>query len=171
MGDLKDVHKGIKTNTMGLAARNLTTVQFITAFKNIFAVRYFGSSEGTNYIDDINEVLLNLTPACFEDYAEILSESRCVYILLKVFAGDCTNLKCPEGTAVLYITGYILKNCLMQHTCDTCINFYNDSDSFINEELLFCKLKAYNETKYSFGGLTIRLRHCKLYFRARKYFY
>lgn len=58
------------------------------------------------------------------------------------------------GNGLVYVAGYILKKCLLQHSCHTCTNF-QDSNSLINDETIFCRLKAYNTDNTPFGGLTM----------------
>lgn len=135
-------------------ARNPTPVQFSRAFKKIFALRYFDSADGANCIDDINEVLLNLTPEFTKCCSDVISMPTPTYTPLKVFTNDYANIKSPEGNAVVYVIGYLLKKSLLQHSCEVCVNYLNNTD-LINEEILFCKLKAYENEKFQFGGLKV----------------
>lgn len=139
-------------------AKNPTPIQFARAFKNIFALRYFDQTEGSNCMEDVNEVLLyinqNMTNC---DLQKLLFLPSNTYAPLKVFTKDYANLTSPEGNASVYVAGYLLKKCLVQHTCQTCIDYAN-SNNLDNRETIFCKLKAYSTSKYRFGGLAVPSR-------------
>lgn len=140
-------------------AKNPTPIQFCRAFKKIFALKYFDSSEGANCMDDVNDVLLSLTPELTEQCRYILARPDIPnYAPLKVFTRDYKNLKSPEGNALVYVTGYLMKKCLMQHSCDICIDFSKSSENLLDQDVIFCKLKAYSTDKSSFGGLTVPSR-------------
>lgn len=136
--------------------RNPTPIQFCRAFKKIFAQKYFDQAYGANCIDDVNEVLLNLTPEYTKTCEEFVSIPTPTYTPLKVFTNDYSNLNCPEGNALVYVTGYLLKKSLIQHSCDVCVNFALNSNTLLSEDTIFSKLKAFNTAqKTPFGGLTI----------------
>lgn len=137
-------------------ARNPTPIQFCRAFKKLFALRYFDSADGANCMDDVNEVLMNLTPEFDKSCKLVLSLATPTHNPLRVFTSDYTNLKSPEGNAMIYVAGYLLKKCLLQHTCEVCVNLsYNTENTLSNDEIIFCKLKAYQDSETPFGGLTM----------------
>lgn len=137
--------------------KNPTPIQFCRAFKKLFSLKYFNEVEGANCMDDINEVLINLGGDYTKKYSEILGTcSELTYTPLKVFTNDYQNLKSPEGNALIYVTGYLLKKCLGQHSCDVCLKFAeNSSETLANEETIFLKQKSYLSDKTHCGGLTV----------------
>lgn len=136
-------------------SKNPTPIQFCRSFKKIFALGYLDNVETANCIDDGTKALLNLTPEFVKSCNNVCADPT--YSPLRVFTNDYVNLKSPEGNALVYVTGYLIKKCLTRHSCDVCINFANDSDTLFKEELFFCKLKAY-ENEIPFGGLTVPSR-------------
>lgn len=64
-----------------------------------------------------------------------------------------------DGNALVYVTGYLLKKCLMQHSCKQCLEF-NELNTLEKQATLFSKAKAYiNSEKLPFGGLTVPSRN------------
>lgn len=131
-------------------ARNPTPIQFSRAFKKLFTLKYFNQVDGANCIDDINEVLLNITPELLENCKTIIPEPTAKNPL-KVFTSDYRNISSTDGNALVYVTGYLLKKSLLQHSCDVCLN-YNEQHTLKNEATVFFKSKAYSGFK-QFGGL------------------
>lgn len=132
-------------------ARNPTPIQFCRAFKKLFTLKYFNQVDGANCIDNINHVLLTITPELLEKSKTIIQEPNSSP--LKVFASDYRNLSSPDGNALVYVTGYLLKKSLLQHSCDVCLN-YNQSHTLPNEATLFFQSKAFCTSK-QFGGLNV----------------
>lgn len=52
--------------------KNSTSIQFVRAFKKIFALRHFEQTDGANCMKDIDEVLLALTPDVLEQCSQII---------------------------------------------------------------------------------------------------
>ncbi|VEN51003.1 unnamed protein product, partial [Callosobruchus maculatus] len=139
-------------------AKNPTPIQFCRAFKKLFSLKFFDQVEGANCTDDVNHLLLNINSNT-EKYSEILVEQDVSKVNpIRVFTSDYQNLRSPEGNGLVYVTGYLLRKCLIQHTCNICVDFASSSKDLTNEETAFCKLKAYTDTK-SFGGLTLPSKH------------
>lgn len=135
--------------------KNPTPIQFRRSFKKMFTLKYFDQTEGANCMEDINEVLLNLSSKTVEvPQVPIAVTPR--YNPLKVYSNDYQTLKTPEGNALIYVTGYFLRKCLLRHSCDTCLEF-SKLNTLDNQETTFCDLKAYSSS--TSGGLTIPFRN------------
>lgn len=140
--------------------KNPTPIQFCRAFKKMFTLRQLEQTEGTNCIEDINELLLNASPVIQQvNIFPPIPPVTCTSI--KVFTNDYKNLKTPEGNSLVYVTGYFLRKCLLQHSCETCEEF-SQLDNLDAEEKTFCHLKSYTET----SGLTIPSRDIVEFVRA-----
>lgn len=134
-------------------SRNPTPIQFCRAFKKLFTQKYFNEVEGANCIQDINKVLLTVTPDVLQEYKNIDVPTLTNNSALKVYTCDYRNLSSTDGNALVYITGYLLKKCLLQHSCDTCTK-YNDEKTLQKEAAVFLEFKAYSTSK-NYGGLNL----------------
>lgn len=135
-------------------ARNPTPIQFARAFKKLFALKYINHEEGGNCMEDINDILLNVSSNLFQQNAQIFLPPINIQSSIKVFTNDYRKLQTSEGNALVYITGYLLKKALAQHSCQICQEYTNLSD-LEEKESQFCNLKAYHSDKEHFGGLTV----------------
>lgn len=139
-------------------ARNPTPIQFTRAFRKLFALKYLDQPEGTNCLEDFNEILINLTPDLMENSAQFTSVvTPNTFTQLRVFTNDYKDKTTVDGNALVYVTGYLMKKCQLQHTCDVC-NEFNNSNNLEEEATRFSKLKAYNTNNTPFGGLLIPQR-------------
>lgn len=136
-------------------ARNPTPIQFSRGFKKLFTLKYFDQVDGANCMNDINDVLLNISPDLVEKCKEFVFPESIPINSLKVFTSDYRNLNSTDGNALVYVTGYLLKKSLLQHSCDVCLEF-NERNTLEKQATLFAKAKAYSNTEeLPFGGLTV----------------
>lgn len=134
-------------------ARNPTPIQFSRAFKKLFCLKYLDEVEGANCMQDLNVVLMNLTPDLINDCAQVLPIPT--NNPLKVFTNDYRDIKSAEGNALVYVAGYFLKKSLAKHNCDICIGF-NNSNLPEEQATIFCQQKAYATSDNApFGHLMI----------------
>lgn len=133
-------------------ARNPTAIQFGRAFKNLFVLKCFEQSEGSNCLQDISEILLTVTPDFIKKtvYLEKKEDNKSI---LKVETNDYRNLLTVEGNGLVYVSGYLLRKCMIKHSCDICLNFCSTVSTDISTR--FCELKAYNNSPGQFGSLIV----------------
>lgn len=67
-------------------------------------------------MEDISDLLVNVTSPTVEKCTEVLIAPTPKYYPLKVYTKDYGNMKTPKGNALIYVTGYFLDNCLLQHS-------------------------------------------------------
>lgn len=142
--------------------KNPTSIQFCRAFKKMFALRYFDQADGANCMEDINEVLLSLSSDILEECNETFATSKTIYNPIKVTTNDYRNLETPEGNALVYVTGYLLKKSLRKHSCDVCLN-YNNSTELNTSQKIFCENKEYSKTN---PGLVVPSKNITEYIAA-----
>lgn len=138
-------------NTCG-NARNPTPIQFSRAFKKLFALQYFEQSEGANCLNDFDEILCYVLPDVIKNYECLVTTSN-PYMPLKVDTRDYLDLTTAEGNALVYVSGYFMKKCLVKHTCDVCLK-YASSKSELDRSSINSHFKAYvNKNRDTFGNL------------------
>lgn len=71
-----------------------------------------------------------------------------------MFTFDYRKLETTEGNALVYVTGYLLKKALIQHSCDVCEKYKNLND-LEEQESHFFSMKAYDSQNTTFWGLTM----------------
>lgn len=136
---------------------NPTTVQFAASFKKLFCLNYFHQSEGTNCIEDFDE-LLTLLPTNDEaqDYNwDIAIEGNMPvnFQSLDVTSTDYIELDLEHKNAFSYVCGYLIKKCLDKHTCDVCLEYAQET-KILNETNIYCHFRAYeNINMDTFGKL------------------
>lgn len=143
---------GLVRNCCGNST-NPTLIQFCRAFKKLFSLKYFNEVEGANCIKDINTVLLNATPDMLEEYKNIDVPILTNNSSLKVLTCDYRNLSSTDGNAIAYITGYLLRKCLLQYSCNACTK-YNDEKTLSKEAAIFLEHKSYS-TSNNYGSLNV----------------
>jgi len=121
-----------------------TPNQFLWAFKRLFFLNYFNYSEGSNCLDDLDEILTNFedTTSPLSNAVLFLEKSPFNYSYLKIGTTDYRELDLTPRNAVTYVCGYLLKKCLDKHTCEVCLSFTKSLD-YLDESFLFPHLKAY----------------------------
>lgn len=135
-------------------ARNPTPIQFCRAFKKMFSLKYFNHEEGANCMEDISDVLLNLSSDILQFNANSFFEPKTPKKSIKVFTNDYRKLETSEGNALIYVTGYLMKKALMSHSCDVCEKYMNLND-LEEQESHFIEMKAYESQSQNFGGLIV----------------
>lgn len=65
-------------------------------------------------------ILLNVSSNLFQQNAQIFLPPINIQSSIKVFTNDYRKLQTSEGNALVYITGYLLKKALAQHSCQIC---------------------------------------------------
>lgn len=135
-------------------ARNPTAIQFTRAFKKLLAIGYFHETEGSNCMEDSSDILLNITSESLKNI-ESFQEKKYENIspIIKIESTEYRNLISEEGNALVYVGGYFLRRCLFKHSCHTCLQYCSLSER--DKSTSFCELKAYNDSKNIFGGLTV----------------
>nr|CAH7731266.1 unnamed protein product [Callosobruchus chinensis] len=133
-------------------ARNPTPIQFSRAFKKMITLKYINDEVGGNCMKDVSDVLVNISSDLIQQSTEICILPKETTKSIKVFTRDYRNLETSEGNAIVYITGYLLKKALLQHSCDICREYVKLNDLEENASH-FCNLKAYYSNKQT-GGLT-----------------
>lgn len=72
-------------------------------------------------MEDISDVLLNMSLDYFDAFqTNSFSQSDSTRTYLKVFTKDYQKLETSEGNSLIYVTEYLLKKALNQHSCDVC---------------------------------------------------
>lgn len=134
-------------------ARNPTPIQFARAFKKLFALRYCDEKEGSNCLEDANDILVTITPDLLKKTEFLNYKTTEKSRVLNIETNDYQNLLTEEGNALVYVGGYFLRKCLFKHTCATCTDFCNSQTS--DQSTIFCEKKAYDGNQGRFGGLTV----------------
>lgn len=75
--------------------RNPTPNQFSQGFKKMFCLHYFESANGTNCIDDFDELLLTVTPEKIKCFENVIPQ-KTVFSYLEIDAADYINLELPR---------------------------------------------------------------------------
>lgn len=136
---------------------NPTPYQFTCAFKKIFLLNYFKHSEKANCIDDLAEILTNIS-ADNQNSVNIMFSDKPPFQFknptsLSIGTVDYRELDIPEQNAFIYVCGYLMKKCLTKHSCDLCIE-YAKTQKNLDPSFLFSYFKAYeNKEKSTFGSL------------------
>jgi len=93
---------------------NPTPIQFLWAFKKLFFLNYFKHSEGSNCLEDFDEILTNLgdTTSPLSNAVLFLEKSPFNYSYLKIGTTDYRDLDLTPRNALTYVCGYLLKNAL-----------------------------------------------------------
>ncbi|XP_074035303.1 transposable element P transposase isoform X1 [Leptinotarsa decemlineata] len=131
--------------------RNPTCIQFQRSFKKLFALSFFEHIEGTNCIEDFDEILTSLKPENLKEYEVLVPNTINQYLFLD--SNDYTNLQLPEQNSFSYISSYFMKKCLEKHKCDICINYARENE-LLSAETLYTQFRAYPNAKNdTFGNL------------------
>lgn len=56
---------------------------------------------------------------------------------LRVFTNDYSDLERPKGKALVYVTVYLLKKCLIRHLCDISEKICTNANTLLIEETIF----------------------------------
>lgn len=137
---------------------NPTPIQSLWTIKKTFSLNYFKHSDGSNCLDDLDEILTNIG-----EVAPALGSVKFLYSektpfnenILKVGTVDYRNLCILARNALAYVSGYLIKQCFEKHSCHVCLNYTRDQNQ-LDQSLLFTYFKAYqNEQNLNYGNLTV----------------
>jgi len=115
-------------------------------------LKSFEQSEGSNCLQDINDILLTITPDFIQKIVYFEKKEGNKQIL-KVETNDYRNLLTVDGNSLVYVSGYLLRKCLLRHSCSICLNYCNTFGT--DKSTVFCELKAYKNSTKPFGGLIV----------------
>lgn len=137
---------------------NPIPIQFLWTFKKKFSLNFFQHSDGANCLDDLDQILTNIS-----EVAPALGSVKLLFSdknpfsdnVLKIGTVDCRNLCIPAKNALAHVSGYLIKKCLEKHSCHVCLNYARDQNE-LDQSLLFTYFKAYqNEENSNYGNLTV----------------
>lgn len=57
-------------------AKKPVLIQFCRTFKKLFSINYFKELEGTNYLNDFTQILINVTHDLLQKYKDVTSASK-----------------------------------------------------------------------------------------------
>ncbi|KAJ3656018.1 hypothetical protein Zmor_015123 [Zophobas morio] len=133
---------------------NPTPVQFKRAFKKLFSMQFLQHSEGANSCNDFASMLVAIESKernqC-QIINSILSRTTSAHKSVEVDTTDYRHLDMGEQNSLSYVCGYLIKKCLMKHTCDTCSNFAVACKVLTDDKLL-CHFNAFDDDA-PFGNL------------------
>nr|CAH7749994.1 unnamed protein product [Callosobruchus chinensis] len=81
----------------------------------MITLKYINDEVGENCMKDVSDVLVNIS-------SDLIQQSTEICILPK------ESSKSIKGNAIVYITGYLLKKTLLQHSCDICREYLKLND-------------------------------------------
>ncbi|KAG5867255.1 hypothetical protein JTB14_007238 [Gonioctena quinquepunctata] len=132
--------------------KNPTPIQFQRGFKKLFALGYFEQTEGTNCLEEFDEILTHITPEVIKRY-ELLVPQTCTNQTLCIDTNDYSRLDISEKNAFTYVCGYFIKKCLDKHKCNLCLEFGKENNE-LNMENIYSHFRAYpNSEQDTFGNL------------------
>lgn len=129
---------------------NPTPSQFCAAFRKLLLNLYLESGKGNCYAD--SSELVTSIKSLSQHVLHISSQPEHVENIY-VAAYDYQKLAIPEQNSTYYVAGYIMAQCLKQHSCETCLRVANNKVLLENSAQLLCYFKAYDKAGTVFGGL------------------
>lgn len=138
---------------------NPTPYQFLFAFKKIFLLNYFQHSDKANCINDLDKILTQIPTDSGQDISTLIADKTPFNFkrtcLLSIGQVDYRNLEIPDQNAFIYVCGYIMSKCLIQHSCEICLE-YAKTQKKLDPSFLLCFFKAYeNAEKSTFGNFNM----------------
>lgn len=90
---------------------NPTPIQFLWAFMKLFCLNYFKHSEGSNCLEDLDEILTNLgdTTSPLTNAVLFLEKSPFNYSYLRLRTTEYRELDLTPKYTLTYVCGYLLK--------------------------------------------------------------
>lgn len=132
--------------------RNPTPIQFVRTFKKMFSLQYFDVSEGSNCVEEFDQILTRLTPEKIKSF-EIVCNSKTDFDKIILTGSDYRYLDFQQKNSFYYVGGYFIKKCFEKHTCKTC-GLYARGNKTLSEESIYMHLRAYqNLENDAFGNL------------------
>ena len=135
---------------------NPCPVEFRAAYRAAAVDSIFVVSNQSNYKDDVDNFLLNLSTITNhqESRNDNSNEASHEYMadLMRVANASCLTL--PEENILVYIAGYLLRKLSKRHTCDICLQslVQNCVSDPANKSYCFIDMKQYQHLDS--GGLT-----------------
>lgn len=123
-----------------------TCIQFKRTFKKLFCTDYFDNCEGTNCIQDLDDVLVSLENIPMRQMKKLFPEKNHIQspLLIQQYINNYNDINLPEQDALIYICGYLIGQCLKVHQCSTCLNFARATTS-LSSDTFFSRFKAYEQ--------------------------
>lgn len=132
--------------------QNPTPIQFCRTFKKMFALQYFDQSEGTNCVEEFDQILTHLTPERIKTY-EISFNQPTNFDKIILDTRDYRQLNVAQKNAFFYVGGYFIKKCLAKHSCEICEE-YSKQTQELSEDTIYTSFRAYqNAANDIFGNL------------------
>lgn len=133
-------------------SKNPTPIQFQRSFKKLFALGYFEQSEGTNCLEEFDDILVNVTPEMMKKIDTLVSQVPASNPLV-IETTDYAKMDITEKNAFTYICGYLIKKCLSRHQCELCLKFAKEHNEPVLEQL-YTIFRAYkNSRNDAYGNL------------------
>lgn len=112
-------------------------------------LNYFQHSPGANCLKDFDEILSSIEPITDKTiFHENIQREIFKFKGIGIGTVDYRLLNLPEQNTVTYISGYLMKKCIVKHTCQMCID-YAHSQTQLDQSFLLSFYKAYSTNDYS----------------------
>ena len=127
---------------------NPTPVQFTRAFRKLFYDNLLSPTTG-NCTADVDTILVG----CASSNEKVKHEAEANHVaisqIFNIIAESDYKLSSVEENlmstnALTYVAGYILKKCLQEHQCQSCLEVLT-ANQLDNPNKLFCYFKAYKD--------------------------
>lgn len=132
-----------------------TTIQFTRAFRKLFYDNYLTPSN-TNCTPDLDAMLVKCKDAKKTTEHVANDDGIAPFQIEEVdYQLPMVEQNLMKSNAITYVTGYLLKKCLLKHNCQTCSKVLSNKNELDSSSKLFCYFKAYDNKKGQYGGLTV----------------
>lgn len=131
---------------------NPTPIQFVRAFKKLFALKFLEHSDSLNCEQDTDEMLNLYESSCNESTSLSSSVDK---VILNIPTHDYYTMDLPEENAFKYVCGFLIKKCTEMHSCETCTAYIKEKEGIIDNITLYCSFRVYSNEENVFGNLNI----------------
>jgi len=130
----------------------LTSIQFVQTFQKLFYKDYFEYFPKANLKLDIDQIIskINDLPLSNNIFYVTNSQQHNLFKCSPIVIGtvDYRYLKIPEKNILLYISGYLMYECLKKHDCKICISYAYCQNTIV-QSLFVSFLQSYSENSTS----------------------
>ncbi|CAI6345555.1 unnamed protein product [Macrosiphum euphorbiae] len=122
-----------------------TPIQFKRIFKKLFCCDYFEQYEGSNCIQDLDDILLRLENTPTSEIKILFPDKNLFQFPLPIRnIKNYKQINLPDQNALTYFCGYLMGQCLKVHQCSTCLNFAQATTS-LSSETFYSHFTTYGE--------------------------
>lgn len=141
-----------KMRTLNGAAYTVTPSQFYFGFRKLFSTFYLTTGTG-NCAEDRDLMLMNVAnyKAQNVQHVDVNQQDKGKPILIDDH--DYRNISLSEQNAFRYVCGYLMRKCIIKHSCDICLKYAREYVD-LNNNSYYCFFRAYESTENNlFGSL------------------